>query len=74
MGLLPDDGEGQQSKEDTPDQRRVHAELLKDLLVTINFEYKKRFGTPPPAVSRPAHVAGAARLRREERDVEMIAV
>ncbi|GJE86189.1 C2H2-type zinc finger domain containing protein [Phanerochaete sordida] len=50
-------------------QRRQHAELLRDMLVAINGEYRRRFGTPPPAKGVP----GATRKLDEEagRDVEM---
>ena len=46
----------------TPEERRMHAELIRDLLVSINTDYRRRFGTPP-------------RVRREEspRDTEMVA-
>ncbi|KAI9068703.1 hypothetical protein FKP32DRAFT_1587472 [Trametes sanguinea] len=68
----------------SPEERRKHAALLRDLLVAINTEYKRRYGTPPP-VSREAsgsqmdveteerkgtEVRG---LEKEMRDVEMVA-
>lgn len=37
------------------EERRKHAELIRDMLVAINADYKRRYGTPPP----------------ERRDVEM---
>ncbi|TBU49317.1 hypothetical protein BD309DRAFT_986623 [Dichomitus squalens] len=66
----------------TPEERRRHAALLRDLLVTINMEYRRRHGTPP-AVSIAASSGIAAEVtvkeeprgvERELRDVEMIAV
>ncbi|KAL4252497.1 hypothetical protein ABKN59_002774 [Abortiporus biennis] len=58
-------------------QRMEHARLLRDLLVNINTEYRKRFGTPPP-VSRPTVSAdlerGIEKHREETRDVEMLTV
>ncbi|KAJ3476782.1 hypothetical protein NLI96_g10927 [Meripilus lineatus] len=47
------------------DQRAEHARLLRDLLVSINMEYRKKFGTPPP-------VANARKEWEASRDVEMI--
>ena len=63
---------------DPPEERKTHAALLRDLLVAINAEYRRKHGTPPPLPS----TAGARREREEEvrglerevRDVEMIAV
>lgn len=60
--------------------RRVHADLLRDMLVGINAEYRRRFGTPPPPPqAAPAETEvrpRTMRMVREEsmRDVEMIAV
>lgn len=34
-----------------PDVRRGHAELIRNLLVTINLQYKERFGNPPSLTS-----------------------
>ncbi|KAI0095207.1 hypothetical protein BDY19DRAFT_916789 [Irpex rosettiformis] len=36
---------------DVSEQRRLHAEFLRDMLVSINREYKRKFGTPPPSLS-----------------------
>ncbi|KAI0756324.1 hypothetical protein C8Q80DRAFT_1127939 [Daedaleopsis nitida] len=69
----------------SPEERRKHAALLRDLLVVINMEYRKRFGTPPPVGAGAARAsvvrAGVGRaeqevrgIEREVRDVEMIAV
>ncbi|OAX44453.1 hypothetical protein K503DRAFT_729545 [Rhizopogon vinicolor AM-OR11-026] len=54
------------TKEVTPEDRRKHAELIRNLLVRINEDYKKRFGTPqaPSKDSRTHH---------RFRDVEMTA-
>ena len=52
----------------SPEERRRHAALLRDLLVAINAEYRRKHGTPPPP--QPA----ARGLEQEARDVEMIAV
>lgn len=38
--------------EDPEVQRLEHAKFIRDLLVTINADYKKRFGTPSPAGER----------------------
>ena len=61
-----------------PEDRRRHAALLRDLLVSINREYRQKHGTPPPmAASASASVARHEDVRgveREVRDVEMIAV
>ncbi|KAJ7293104.1 transcription factor PacC [Mycena rebaudengoi] len=48
------------------EERRKHAQLIRDLLVSINTEFRKLHGTPPPA---------APPVIREEvnRDVEMTA-
>ncbi len=59
----------------TPEQRVEHATLLRDLLVSINTEYRRKFGTPPPAASKRG-VRREVDERKEEwegsRDVEMI--
>lgn len=46
------------------DERRRHAELIRDLLVAINKDYRERFGTPPP------HDEGRIR----DKDIEMVGV
>jgi len=55
------------TKEISADERRRHAELIRDLLVSINTEFRKLHGTPAPA---PVPL-----LVRDEvsRDVEMTA-
>ena len=61
----------------TPEERRRHAALLRDLLVRINEEYRRRHGTPPGASSTSAETRVKEEPRgveRELRDVEMIAV
>lgn len=50
----------------TPEERRRHAELIRDLLVSINHDFKERFGTPPPNVPDRA-------LSSKAVDVEMAA-
>ncbi|KAH7930505.1 hypothetical protein BV22DRAFT_1028227 [Leucogyrophana mollusca] len=35
------------TKEVSPEERRKHAELIRNLLVRINEDYRKRYGTPP---------------------------
>lgn len=54
------------TKEVTPEDRRKHAELIRNLLLRINEDYRKRFGTPQ---------APPRDLRTHERypDVEMAA-
>ncbi|KZT08548.1 uncharacterized protein LAESUDRAFT_41560 [Laetiporus sulphureus 93-53] len=52
----------------TPAQRAAHAHLVRDLLVSINVEYRKRFGTPPP----PQDSAPRIQPQEELRDVEMV--
>ncbi|PSS29637.1 hypothetical protein PHLCEN_2v2785 [Hermanssonia centrifuga] len=59
-------------KEISAVQRTQHAELLKDMLVNINTEYRRRYGTPPPASS---HRTSGTKERETSlyRDVEMLA-
>ncbi|KAI0778748.1 hypothetical protein BD413DRAFT_464858 [Trametes elegans] len=61
----------------SPEERRKHAALLRDLLLAINAEYRQRYGTPPlarEARERLAHPAEEVRgLEKEMRDVEMVA-
>ncbi|KAJ8488137.1 hypothetical protein ONZ51_g3731 [Trametes cubensis] len=71
----------------TQEERQQHAALLRDLLITINAEYRRRFGTPPPAREarerlremqqqmQVEDVKGmeARGVEKEMRDVEMIA-
>ena len=61
------------------EERRRHAVLLRDMLVAINTEYKRRYGTPPPPAAGLREAVRGQReevrgLEREVRDVEMIAV
>lgn len=51
------------TKEVTPEDRRKHASLIYDLLVRINENYRKRFGTP--------QASRDLRLHERSRDVEM---
>ncbi|KAG0704399.1 hypothetical protein DFH29DRAFT_912190 [Suillus ampliporus] len=55
------------TKEVTPEDRRKHAELIRNLLVKINKDYRKRFGTPQLESS------GVLRTRQPSVDVEMAA-
>ncbi|KAI0660637.1 hypothetical protein C8Q70DRAFT_913315 [Cubamyces menziesii] len=69
------------------EERQQHAALLRDLLITINAEYRRRYGTPPPAREarerlremqqqmQVEDVKGmeARGVEKEMRDVEMIA-
>ncbi|KAG1760354.1 hypothetical protein EDD22DRAFT_1043907 [Suillus occidentalis] len=55
------------TKEVTPEDRRKHAELIRNLLVKINEDYRKRFGSPQMASSR------VLRTRLPSVDVEMAA-
>lgn len=56
-------------KEIAPTQQRSdHARLIRDMLITINTEYRRRHGTPPPVTSS----AEKTMWRRESRDVEMV--
>ncbi|KAG2159632.1 uncharacterized protein EDB93DRAFT_1073496 [Suillus bovinus] len=52
-------------KEVTPENRQKHAELIRNLLVKINEDYRKRFGTPQMESSR------VSRTRLPLVDVEM---
>ncbi|RDX51859.1 hypothetical protein OH76DRAFT_1346022 [Lentinus brumalis] len=54
----------------SPEERRRHATLVRDLLVAINLEYRRQHGTPPPTVGSTE----SRGVEREVRDVEMIAV
>ncbi|KAI0828935.1 hypothetical protein BC628DRAFT_1315893 [Trametes gibbosa] len=66
-----------ESRAGSEEERQRHAALLRDLLLAINEEYRKRFGTPPPAREareqlqqrRAEQVRGVG---KEIRDVEMI--
>jgi hypothetical protein len=55
------------TKEVTPEDRRKHAELIRNLLVKINEDYRKRFGSPQIEPSR------VLRTRLPSVDVEMAA-
>jgi len=55
------------TKEVTPEDRRKHAELIRNLLVKINEDYRKRFGSPQMESSR------ALRTRLTSVEVEMAA-
>ncbi|KAG1784182.1 hypothetical protein EV702DRAFT_1057903 [Suillus placidus] len=55
------------TKEVTPEDRRKHAELIRNLLVKINEDYRKRFGSPQMETSR------VLRTRLPSVDVEMAA-
>lgn len=58
----------------SPEERRKHVALLRDLLVAINVEYRKRHGTPPPPhVHRQEERPLSRGIEREMRDVEMVA-
>ncbi|OCH89569.1 hypothetical protein OBBRIDRAFT_732486 [Obba rivulosa] len=72
VGRIALDSRG--AREISPAQRRAHADLLRGLLVSINTEYRRRYGTPPPVASAGSWRDEARIHRREERDVEMIAV
>ncbi|KAJ7161346.1 hypothetical protein C8R43DRAFT_1063435 [Mycena crocata] len=59
-------------------ERRKHAELIRNLLISINTEFRKLHGTPPPVAPSSAMVVSApkpASVVRDEapRDVEMTA-
>ncbi|KDQ63333.1 hypothetical protein JAAARDRAFT_169045 [Jaapia argillacea MUCL 33604] len=67
------------TKDISPDERRKHAELIRDLLLVINEDYKKRTAEPPsrsPSES-PTPVDRISSTRRQKldneagRDVEM---
>lgn len=61
---------GLAKKEIPAAERAQHAELLRDMLMSINADYKRRFGTPPPA----RELAKGRSLGVERgRDVEMVA-
>lgn len=65
------------TKQISPDQRRQHAELIRNLLVTINMDFKKRHGVPAPAPPPPLRLikreTESAKMSENEisRDVEM---
>ncbi|KAI0361001.1 hypothetical protein OH77DRAFT_1390558 [Trametes cingulata] len=80
VGRIELDGRGRAVSEE---ERRRHAALLRDLLVAINAEYRRRYGTPPPAREARERLrmqveemkAGEREVRgveKEMRDVEMI--
>ena len=56
-------------------ERSRHAELLRDMLVNINGEYKRRYGTPPPSRVPRGYEQAMERERTmsPSRDVEMVA-
>ncbi|THH33446.1 hypothetical protein EUX98_g764 [Antrodiella citrinella] len=51
-------------------ERAEHAALIRDLLVSINMEYRKRHGTPPSVPSR----SQTRERERSVQDVEMVTV
>lgn len=53
----------------TADDRRRHAEFVRDLLITINRDYRARFGTPPPSVP----VQTERKMAGRDSDVQMTA-
>ncbi|KAH9913335.1 uncharacterized protein BXZ73DRAFT_55548 [Epithele typhae] len=55
------------------EDRQEHARLIRDMLLAINAEYRRKHGTPPPPRS-PSVKEEVRGLEREVRDVEMIAV
>ncbi|KAL1951129.1 hypothetical protein VTO73DRAFT_278 [Trametes versicolor] len=61
------------------EERQKHAALVRDLLLAINEEYRRSFGTPPPAREARERLQKAPRqeevrgMEKEMRDVEMIA-
>ncbi|KAJ7651718.1 hypothetical protein DFH06DRAFT_1420569, partial [Mycena polygramma] len=64
----------------SPEERRRHAELIRDLLVSINSQFRRAHGTPPPPTPTPGTARPAVRAHtptpvRDEgpRDVEMTA-
>jgi len=48
------------------EERRRHAELIRHLLITINQDYKSRFGSPSPESPQPF-------ARSQSVDIEMAA-
>ena len=64
--------DGRASTATTEAQRRQHAELLRDILVAVNTEYRRKFGTPPPV--KDAETARRKLQVEGSRDVEMVAV
>jgi len=56
-------------KEISPTDRKNHAELIRNLLVIINVDFKKRYGTPPLKVDGVQEMV----VRESSRDVEMTA-
>ncbi|KAJ7040381.1 hypothetical protein C8F04DRAFT_1254133 [Mycena alexandri] len=55
------------------DERRRHAELIRNLLVSINAEFRRVHGTPPPVVRMSSPVPVPAVRPESPRDVEMTA-
>ncbi|KAI8995294.1 hypothetical protein BD414DRAFT_562156 [Trametes punicea] len=66
------------SRQVSQEERRRHAALLRDLLVAINAEYRKRYGTPPPVREREqargmeVEAEDGKGVERDIRDVEMV--
>lgn len=63
----------ERSKEISAEDRRKHAELIRDLLVSINNDYKKRFGTPYVRVKEEEEDSMNLIMSESLRDVEMTA-
>ncbi|KAL5533955.1 hypothetical protein ACEPAG_415 [Sanghuangporus baumii] len=57
------------------EERRRHAELIRDLLVQINKDYRERYGTPPPLSESSPRQRRRTNLNNttDDRDVEMVA-
>jgi len=55
------------TKRTSPEDRRKHADLIRDLLVRINEDYRRRFGTPPSP-------SGGLATHDRPRDVDMTVV
>lgn len=52
-------------------QRRQHAELLRDMLIAINAEYRRHFGTPAPPPGEEASNMRSKLDGEASRDIEM---
>jgi hypothetical protein len=54
---------GHGSADSTEQQRKAHAAFLRDMLVSINREYRKRYGTPPPLATATSDMSAEVQMR-----------
>jgi hypothetical protein len=60
------------SRDISDDERRRHTELIRNLLVSINSDYKRRFGTPK-VKEEEEDTSRNLILNESPRDIEMTA-